>query len=38
VYEIDDGGGAGAEICDVIDGDGTEELDFGNADTNICDT
>ena len=38
IYEIDDGGNADADICDVIDGDGTEELDFGNADTNVCDT
>ena len=38
VYEIDDGGAADAEVCDIIDGDGTEVLDFGNAETNVCDT
>ena len=31
-----DAGFANTETCDIIDGDGDEVFDFGNADTNVC--
>lgn len=34
---IDDGGNAGAEICDYIDGNGNDLFDGGNAGANLCD-
>lgn len=32
-----DAGDAGDEVCDILDGEGTDVLDFGNSHTNVCD-
>jgi hypothetical protein len=34
---IADGGNATSDVCDIIDGSGTEVLDFGDSTTNVCD-
>ena len=34
---IADGGVATSEVCDIIDGDGSDVLDFGDSGTNVCD-
>ena len=36
IFVIDDGGNATSDVCDILDGDGDDVLDFGNADTNVC--
>lgn len=34
---VADGGNATSDVCDVIDGSGTEVLDFGDSAANVCD-
>lgn len=34
---IADGGNVDSEICDIIDGSGSEVLDFGDSGPNVCD-
>jgi hypothetical protein len=36
IFVIDDGGNATSEVCDILDGDGDDVLDFGDANTNVC--
>lgn len=36
--EIDDGGNADTETCNIIDENGGELIDFGDANTNVCPT
>lgn len=33
---IADGGNATSDVCDIIDGSGTDVLDFGDSTTNVC--
>jgi hypothetical protein len=35
--EIEDGGAAVDEICNILDGGGNEVIDLGNAGQNVCD-
>lgn len=35
---VDDGGNATSDVCDYIDGNGTDVFDGGNAGANCCDT
>lgn len=35
--EIEDGGAAVDEICNILDGGGNEVIDLGNARQNVCD-
>ena len=34
---IADAGNATSEVCDIIDGSGTDVLDFGDSGANVCD-
>jgi hypothetical protein len=34
---IADGGNANSEVCDILDGDGSDILDFGDSGANVCD-
>jgi hypothetical protein len=34
---VADGGGAGSDVCDILDGSGTDVLDFGDSGANVCD-
>ncbi len=34
---IADAGNADSEVCDILDGSGTDVLDFGDSGTNVCD-
>lgn len=37
-YVLDDGGNATSDVCDYIDGNGTDVFDGGGAGPNACDT
>ncbi len=34
---IADAGNATSDVCDILDGEGTEVLDFGDSGANVCD-
>lgn len=34
---IADGGNVDSEVCDILDGSGSDVLDFGDSGTNVCD-
>ncbi len=34
---IADAGNADSEVCDILDGNGTDVLDFGDSGANVCD-
>lgn len=37
IFVIDDGGNATSDVCDILDGEGSDVLDFGDASRNVCD-